>query len=65
MEDAGCKQSVYWWATYGKVAFPPLVTGKESAAPEKRHGWDDCYDLLGVNNCCCWFDHVKGLKDFY
>lgn len=40
MKDAGCKQHVYWWTAYIKVVFPPLVTGKESTAPEKRLGWD-------------------------
>ena len=42
VKDAGCKQYVYLWATYVKAAFPPLVTGRESTVPEKRHGWDDC-----------------------
>lgn len=21
--------------------------------------------LLAMSKCCCWFDHIKGLKDFY
>lgn len=64
VKDAGCKQSVWWWV---RVVFPPPRHRKgEHRSEERLHGMTaGLAHLLAIKNCCCWFDHIKGLKDFY
>lgn len=61
VKDAGCKQSVEGLCSHPQAQERDGRDGRRGStgmAAGLAH-------LLATKNCCCCFDHIKGLKDFY